>query len=89
MKPAQLITDANGQTLSHNKLWANVAYLAATVCFIRYNWLLDTPNIELWLLYMGTLAGSTRLSKYLSLRFGAQTGRYDRNELNDNIESPS
>lgn len=56
---------------SHTKFWANVAYASATICFLHFEWFAPEPNIELWLVYLGTVAGAASVSKLLSLRYNA------------------
>ncbi len=63
-----LITDANGATLSHTKLWANIGYAAATVAFLRMAWT-GTAGAEIWWAYLGCVAGASTASKYLSLKY--------------------
>lgn len=82
MKWRDILADANKRTLSHNKLWANVAYLVATICFVRFEWLAPEPHIDLWLVYLGTLASATTASKLLSLH-------YNKPETSTNTENSS
>lgn len=55
--------------VSHTKFWANVAYLAATVCFIKQNWL-GAANTEIWWCYLLVVAGHGTASKFLTLKYG-------------------
>lgn len=59
-----LITDANGKTLSHTKIWSNIAYLAGT-----YKFIIADVNADIWLIYLGIVGSATVASKYLSLRY--------------------
>ncbi len=55
--------------LSHTKIWANVAYLAATIGFIRATWA-GTDTYDIWLVYLGVVGGAVTASKFLSLKYG-------------------
>ena len=68
MRLRDLITDAGGQTLSHSKLWSNLACAAATFAFLRQAWV-GSISAEIWLAYLGCVGGATVASKYLSLKF--------------------
>lgn len=69
MKPRDLITDAGTGQLSHTKLWANIAYLSATIAFLYAVYSgKDAPDI--WLIYLGVVGASTTFSKLLSLKYG-------------------
>ncbi|MFZ1417669.1 MAG: hypothetical protein WAS93_04920 [Burkholderiaceae bacterium] len=67
----ELVQSGGSGKASHTKFWANVAYAAATVCFVRFEWFATDPHIELWLVYLGTVAGVASVSKLLSLRYNA------------------
>lgn len=67
----ELIKSGGSGKASHTKFWANVAYFAATLCFVHFEWFAPEPNIELWLVYLGTVAGAASVSKLLSLRYSA------------------
>jgi hypothetical protein len=54
--------------LSHTKIWANVAYLAATIGFIRATWT-GTATYDIWLAYLGVVGGAVTASKFLSLKY--------------------
>lgn len=70
MKLKELITSAGAKKISHTKVWSNVAYAVATVCFVRFNWIAQEPNLELWIAYLGFLSGAATASKFLALRYG-------------------
>lgn len=70
MKLADLIQDAGTGQLSHTKLWANVAYFAATVAFVKQAWM-GTADADIWLIYLGVVGTSTTFSKLISMRYGA------------------
>lgn len=71
MKLLELITDANQKTLSHTKLWANIAYSAATFAFIKLAWL-GQASFEVWCSYLGCVAGASTASKLISLKYASQ-----------------
>lgn len=71
MKLRDLVTDAGGKTLSHTKLWANVAFAAATAAFIKQAWA-GTITAEIWWAYLGCVAGAATASKFLSLQYRQQ-----------------
>lgn len=54
--------------LSHTKIWANVAYLAATVGFVRSAWT-GTATYDIWLVYLGVVGASVTASKFLSRKY--------------------
>ena len=68
MRLRDLITDAGGQTLSHSKLWSNLACAAATFAFLRQAWV-GSISAEIWWAYLGCVGGATVASKYLSLKW--------------------
>lgn len=72
MKALELITDAGTGQLSHTKLWAHVAYCAATLAFLRAEVCSGDPaNGEIWLIYLGIVGAHNVSSKILSLKYGA------------------
>lgn len=68
MRLRDLVTDAGGRTLSHTKMWANVAYAAATFAFVRQAWV-GTITGEIWWAYLGCVGGAAVASKYLALKY--------------------
>lgn len=72
MKLAELIIDPETGTLSHTKLWANIAYLAATVAFIKHSWATEMPSAELWLVYLGVVGTHGAASKLFRLKYGGR-----------------
>lgn len=68
MKLADLITDAGTGQLSHTKLWANIAYAAATVAFCWVNYQ-GHADADIWLIYMGVVAGHSAASKAISMKY--------------------
>jgi len=69
MTITDLITDSGTGMLSHTKLWANIAYCAATIAF-GYMVYMNTATSEIWLIYLASIGASSTLSKLLSLRYG-------------------
>lgn len=69
MRMYDLVTDAGTGMLSHTKLWANIAYCAATIAF-GYMVYKNTATAEIWLIYLASIGASSTLSKLLSLRYG-------------------
>lgn len=74
MKPRDLVSRNGG--LSHTKLWANIAYAAATVAFVRLNWM-GQAEAEIWWAYLSCVAGAVTASKFLSLKYSPRRGRDD------------
>lgn len=72
MRLHDLITDAGTGQLSHTKLWANVAYAAATWAIIHAAVMAELSP-DLLLIYLGAVGASATASKFLSLRYGRAT----------------
>lgn len=71
MKPIDLITDCATGQISHTKLWTNIAYLSATLAFLRLTLVSsDPPNPEIWLIYLGVVGAHNVASKVLSMKYG-------------------
>lgn len=68
---ADLITDAGTGMVSHTKVWANVAYLTATLAFAYMSYA-GTASPDIWLIYLGVVGASATLSKLLSLKYGVK-----------------
>lgn len=64
MKLKDLITEPNGETLSHTKVWSNIAYAAGTWKFIT-----SDVNADIWLIFLGVVGSAQVASKYLSLKY--------------------
>ncbi len=71
MKLADLITDPGTGMVSHTKLWANIAYAAATGAFLYMSYA-GTASADIWLIYLASIGTSATLSKLLSLRYGVK-----------------
>ncbi|WP_052494014.1 hypothetical protein [Nitrosospira sp. NpAV] len=70
MKPADLIRDAGTGQLSHTKLWANVAYVTATVSFLHLVFVCHVPpDADIWLIYLGVVGSHCAVSKLISMRY--------------------
>lgn len=82
MKLRDLFTDAGGKTLSHTKLWSNIACAAATVAFIKQAWA-GTLTAEIWLAYLGCVAGAATASKFLSLKYQQTPGMFSSDPKNE------
>lgn len=74
MSLMDLVTRNGG--LSHTKLWANVGYAAATLSFVRLNWMGQAAT-EVWWAYLSCVAGAVTASKFLSLKYGAAAHKED------------
>ena len=64
-----LITDPGTGQLSHTKIWTNIAYLVATIAFVKITFSSDEPDLTLWLLYLCVIGGHSSLSKLISLKY--------------------
>ncbi|WP_288843432.1 hypothetical protein [uncultured Deefgea sp.] len=71
MKLSDLITDAQGEHLSHSKIWANVACAAATVVFIKQGWA-GTLTADVWFVYLGVVGGYAVARRWLANKGAAQ-----------------
>ncbi|ELQ8315452.1 MULTISPECIES: hypothetical protein [Pseudomonadota] len=60
--------------LSHTKIWANIGYAAATVSFVRLNWV-GQAETEVWWAYLSCVAGAVTASKFLSLKYSGSAAR--------------
>lgn len=65
--------------ISHTKFWSNVAYLVGTISFIKINFSEHPPEYlpELWLFFLGVIGGNSAVSKWISLKYANNKGRYD------------
>lgn len=71
-KLIELITDCKTGELSHTKIWTHIAYLAATIAFVRITVLTDVPlPAEIWFIYLGVVGGHNVLNKWISMKYGA------------------
>lgn len=70
MRVIDLITDCATNQLSHTKIWTNIAYLAATIAFLRLTISNDPPPVEIWFVYLGVVGGHNVLSKLISMKYG-------------------
>jgi len=68
-KIKQTIT-TNNDRVSQSKIWANVGSAVATWVII-YMTLHDRMTWEIFFAYLGTVAGFTQISKFLSYKYGA------------------
>lgn len=65
---SDLVVDSTNGRLSYNKLWANIAYAVVTFAIIRLS-IVGEVSIEMWLVYLGAVAGNATICRVLSLRF--------------------
>lgn len=80
MKLADLIRDAGTKQLSQTKVWANIAYVTATVSFLYLVFVSKVPpDADIWLIYLGVVGSHCAVSKLISLKY--RNGRSD--ELSD------
>ncbi len=57
--------------VSHTKLWTNIAYLVATIAFIKFNFTENPKDLlDMWLVYLTIIAGNGTLSKFISMKYG-------------------
>jgi hypothetical protein len=71
MRLSDLVRDAGTGQLSHTKLWANIAYAAATVAFLKSAWA-GTLTADIWLFYLGIVGAHSAVSKLISMRYGVK-----------------
>lgn len=64
-----LVIDPGTGQLSHTKIWTNIAYLVATIAFVKITFSSDEPDLTLWLLYLCVIGGHSSLSKLISLKY--------------------
>lgn len=69
LKMKDLVTDHATGGMSHTKVWANIAYAAATVAFL-YDVYDGGADDMIWLVYLGSVGVSATASKFLSLKYG-------------------
>lgn len=75
MRLLELITDCTTGNLSHTKIWANIAYLSATVAFVGETIFSDQQvEPDIWLIYLGVVGGHGALSKFISMKYGVKDG---------------
>ncbi len=67
-KMNQMVT-TNSNRVSQSKVWANIGSAVATWAFI-YITIHDKMTWEIFFAYLGTVAGFTQVSKWLSYKYG-------------------
>lgn len=67
-KIKEVVTTSNDR-ISQSKIWANIGSAVATWAFI-YMTLHDKMTWEIFFAYLGTVAGFTQISKWLSYKYG-------------------
>jgi len=50
-------------------VWSNVAYAAATLCFVKANWVSVAPE-GIWLAYLAVVGLHVTADKLIQLRYG-------------------
>lgn len=65
-----LISTPEG-SISHTKLWSNIAYLATTIIIINQA-IACTLTAEFLLIYLGIVGGHTTASKFLALKYNKE-----------------
>lgn len=63
------MVSTNNDRVSQSKIWANVGSAIATWAFI-YMTLHDKMTWEIFFAYLGTVAGFTQISKWMSYKYG-------------------
>lgn len=63
------VVTTNNDRVSQSKVWANIGSGVATWAFI-YITLHDKMTWEIFFAYLGTVAGFTQISKWLSYKYG-------------------
>nr|DAS11101.1 MAG TPA: Protein of unknown function (DUF2644) [Caudoviricetes sp.] len=76
---AEMFESHGSGKISHTKFWSNVAYLVGTISFIKINFSEHPPEYlpELWLFFLGVIGGNSAVSKWISLKYQNNKGRYD------------
>jgi hypothetical protein len=59
--------------LPSTKLWSNVAYAVATVCFAKTAWL-GNAGPELWFVYLAIVGLHVSADQLIQLKFGPRQG---------------
>lgn len=68
---SELFESTGTGKISHTKFWSNVAYFVCTVAFAYMNFKPTPPEhlVEVWVVYLATVAGNASISKFLSLKY--------------------
>lgn len=85
---AELFESTTGTgKISHTKFWANVAYFVATIAFVDINFKPSPPEylVELWFVYLATVASNASISKFLSLKYSNQNADTERSSTSANM----
>lgn len=69
MRLTDLVTDAATGRVSHTKLWRNVAFAVATLA-ITLAAIRGTLTADLFVVYLGVVAGSATAASWLSFKHG-------------------
>ena len=84
---AELFESIGTGKISHTKFWANVAYFVATIAFVDINFKPSPPEylVELWFVYLATVASNASISKFLSLKYSNQNADTERSSTSANM----
>ena len=84
---AELFESTGTGKISHTKFWANVAYFVSTIAFVDINFKPSPPEylVELWFVYLATVAGNASISKFLSLKYSNQNADTERSSTSANM----
>lgn len=73
MRLADLITNPDTGRLSHTKLWANMACLAATGMFI-FQGIKGTLTADTWLIYLGLVGSYSAALRLIATKRSKEAG---------------
>ena len=84
---AELFESTGTGKISHTKFWANVAYFVSTIAFVDINFKPSPPEylVELWFVYLATVASNASISKFLSLKYSNQNADTERSSTSANM----
>lgn len=72
-----LVTDPATGALSHTKIWSNIGCAAATFAFVKAG-SAGHLDADIWAIFLAGVCGHAAISKFLSLKYGAQPKREDQ-----------
>lgn len=81
---SRLVTNDDGK-LDQQKFWNNIAFIVATIAFVKYNFESPTPPFitELWMIYLTVLGGQSAFSMWLQHK-QSSSGGSNSNSLKNN-----
>lgn len=70
----QLMVDPATDKFSHHKFWTNIAYLLASIAFIRFNFAPDQSQyiVEIWLVFLTVIGGTDVFSAFMKYKTRAK-----------------